>query len=440
MMNWDKKNFKVENNGNYDNFYGLWKNICEEFILDKINIMPINETNELNENFLKDNKEINDQISEYFKKKKRLNFSHKNNEHTSNIIYNTNNYLIVMNKQFDYGKAFVVPDKLQPNRYFIGFSYMNGSMHVDVCGMIVYFDSNGNMIKKNILSRIVCSYDYRNVHIGTNNSVLYNQTLLFYQVHRDTKELGLFINLLNWEDDVLIKNNNFINTYIFRNSSFFDTKNNIVNENFNLHPRFFCIEKIRLNKKKDIHSTNDEILLIDLGSLKLSEDVIEKNIFDFDFYKKTIPKKYLSIDYYILKSLNDIQEFILESTKFIEENYSDGYPTHCVKCHEQTKHGIYNKKNMICGLGKSYCSNCQIRYSESENNWLCCKLLNGVDNDPNGGDYTYICSFELNKLKNYECSNDSNHSLKYELGITNSEKYHKYPFKEKVNLQHTIIN
>ena len=216
-MNWEKKTidcYKFElNKGGC--FTSLWDVIANSYQFYKIPIdisdekyIKIKSNTEYLRNVLNINydHEIFNQIEKYFKEKlKNNNYFINDFNSNSKIIYMEKNFVILSNKNFEYGSIYATQDNFYPNRYFIGFQYNNISMNYVICGMIVYFDLIGKMKKINIFNNILCDYDCRNGMINSTKTVLYNRTLMFYQIHRDSKNLILFVNLLNWDDNIIEK-------------------------------------------------------------------------------------------------------------------------------------------------------------------------------------------------------------------------------------------
>lgn len=335
-------------------------------------------------------------IAESFKLNKIPNNNLDNN--SDNIIYKNNDYYITINNKWNYGRTLVVKDKNQQNRYFIGFEFGFYSSTSYICGMIIYFDNYGKISKKKILNQIVCHY--YDLYIDESNSILYNQTLLFYSVNHYPSTLVLFVNLLDYEDCLItsyakyteIKTNNFINK-----------------ENINNNHRFLDINIINSDK-------NYSNIFIDLGSLKL----VKSN-------------EYLILDYYEINSSDNIDNFINESKKFEQEEYSDGYPTLCPKCGELTKKSTYKYKRTLMSLGNSFCDICKIRFSQSKNNWICCKFIKDIEyNNNNKNPDIYLCNLQIDSSNNFKCKNEihSDISLKTIL----SEETFKFPFKKKIEV------
>lgn len=100
----------------------------------------------LNINFDQD---IFNQIEKYYKEKLKNNYYFIGDfNHNLKIIHMEKNYIILSNKNFEYGSIYATQDNLYPNRYFIGFDYNQISLNYNICGIIIYFDSIGIMKKK----------------------------------------------------------------------------------------------------------------------------------------------------------------------------------------------------------------------------------------------------------------------------------------------------
>ena len=59
-----------------------------------------------------------------------------------------------------------------------------------------------------------------------------------------------------------------------------------------------------------------------------------------------------------------------------------------------------NTKNIYMSLGDSFCPDCNMQYSKSENSWICRKLTNKIDNDKDNF-RSNICSCKLKPSNNY---------------------------------------
>ncbi len=357
--------------------------------------------------------EGNDDDASVFKNKYYFN-SRYNREKNKNIIYEdllTNTQIIVegpvefMNM---FNDIYAVCDKNRVNRYFIAFVYSSKYTDMYISGMIIYFDifNENKVIKKNIFNNILCDFDTRNGMINENSTVFYNQTLLFYQTHRDTYKLMLFINLLTYNDTLLNQ------AYHYNNDLELHFKRKLNTDDYT--SRFLFGE---LNTR-DI-SDNKKIVIFDLGSTKVE---IKQN-------NPVLTNKsysYVVIDSYKTTNKN-YQEFIGELKKIPEEEYGDGYPDYCIKCCRLTMIGNYCYNWTSMGLGNSYCHNCEIKYSFSGKEWQCAKL-----NERN-----HICCKKLNEY--YYC--DGIHSTTEKIDMVDkvarehgTNRSYKYPYKCNVNL------
>jgi hypothetical protein len=241
-------------------FCGLWKIISDKFTFNKILLNETNKTNEETNDTNNENVNKKNNVSifnscrsfNYFKYSEPFNDEITCKTSESNIsneivIYQNSEYKIIANKYWEYGDIFAVQDRSQSNRYFIGFTYGLRYTDYNICGMIVYFDSTGAIGEKNILNDVVCTYDARNGLIDTSKTLFYKQSLLFCQVHRDTKQLTLFVNLLNHYDNLQHKSTK--NT---------DIKTNYLPDKAKYsNPRFFHIteileQKIGLQQKQQM--------------------------------------------------------------------------------------------------------------------------------------------------------------------------------------------
>jgi len=430
-------------------FISLWEIIANSYQFYKI---PININDEKYEQIklktqynsnvwnIDIDKDLYVQIEKYYKEKITNKFYYSTNFNSNlKIIHMEKNYVILSNKNFEYGSIFATQDNLYTNRYFIGFQYHR--MHTDneICGMIVYFDSIGVMKQKNILYNIPCSYDTRNGQIDSTKTILYNRTLMFYQIHRDSKNLTIFVNLLNWNDKI-IETKTFYDTKIICHQ--FEELKNITNEFIeknNLNPRFFYVKTRNYNYNNSNDNSNDNSntdkhIFLDLDSLDCIEKE-EKNIFTNMFSGKK--EKFIKLDYYVLNSLDNIDDFVSVSSKFEKKELVSDYPIFCPKCSKLTSKAthVQNKKygNSTMGLGDSFCFDCKIRYSKSENCWLCCFLTTEVEEE-NDLCYTGICHSKLDETNGFNCACKDKHTSKYKLSIKMTEETYMYPFKQTITL------
>ena len=161
---------------------------------------------------------------------------------------------------------------------------------------------------------------------------------------------------------------------------------------------------------------------IELQGLKKVEK--EENR-DYGFYgmfkTDTTKKNYLVINTYPVKNKEQIEELI-KNFQLEEETFGEDYPENCIGCNKITSIAkcCYNNNFSELGLGRSYCLECEIRYSQTEKKWLCAKLT--PDN--------YFCENPLN-ISNKCDKTHSNTKPK----ITKIEDYsNKYPFKKYLEL------
>lgn len=344
-----------------NNFINLWYSIASQFKFIKLTF---------------EQKYTTEEIDNIIKNYNLVDFVNYN------IIWENefNTVIILINKIYDFGKIFVVEDSYNTNRYFIGFCY-NGTNNFEyITGLFIYFKNDGTSDSLNtiISLNILGYYNKINNQINSNNSSLYNQTLLFVQVNPESQGIILTINYLNYYDEIIYQSFNHLTNYQV-NLSIFNTLKH------NSYSRFFYFEDI-----------NRYSCFIDLGSLKL------------------IPKtNLLQIFTYTTKELN---EFIKLSSKFEIEYYGDGYPINCIRCNMKTS--ICNIKQTI-NLGRSYCFSCLIRYSTTNNCWYCCKLNKNY----------HLCNSEI---QINECTNEHvNYNFTYH--IVNS--FNKYPGRDEIIIQ-----
>lgn len=346
--------------------------------------------------------EEEDEKSNYFYEENFLKkiYNLKPNE---KVIYHDSEQQIIMviKNSMIFGKIYAVKDEIEPNRYFIGFNSFAGYTNVKTIGMIVYFDDNGSVNKKIILRRELCNVDCRNGQVVT---YLSKQSIIFKQIHRDTKALMLDVVLLSYYDEI-IENEHY---YFEKIKGSFSSRNSkIVIKN-----RFINIE------------TGKENYLFDMESSRVEE----KNKLIFNTTKK---EKELVITSYKL-SYEDLDKLINNKLeKFYDDydNYNDKYPTYCIKCNEVTAKANFSCKikNLSCatsfqGLGNSYCHNCKIRYSKTNKVWECCKLKKDNEN---------ICSCEVKKDE--ICSKEHSESVETKIQ-SYGEPYFKFPYKKNLEL------
>lgn len=441
-MNFDKKSFIINSNKepyNNNEFSSLWNFIASKIIFYKIKINISDELNKLKElkelsnedfddmkeitkNFRENiNQQILKQLDEYLK----INFDIEiSNYH---VVYrnDNDNYVIIINKNYFelFNSVFIVKDKSQSNRYFVGFTF-NTSVRYSckISGIIIYFSSSGILIQRNILNKIVSDFNLTNSYINETNTIFYNQTLLFYTLN--FKYFNLCVNLLDY-NDILLYNNINIDTQILTNDK-------VAYFKFieNLNPRFLHLKKIlKFNESSGSSGSSktsdlNESIFIDLGSLK-KESITNINSMIC-----------LKLDYYSIipsNNLDKLNDFFDKCNKFEEVEYSDEYPTYCIKCNELLSITEYYSQSLTINLGNSFCTKCEIRYSKKENSWICCKLSKELDNDKK---YTYnpICTSKLYPTNNYQCANTNLHSDKFNLKFTKINNMYKFPNKEIIKI------
>lgn len=261
--------------------------------------------------------------------------------------------------------------------------------------MIIYFDDNGILNKKIVIPKLICNYDFRN---GKINTFLYKQTLLVAQIHRDTGALMLNIVLLSYDDFVIAKHH-----FYFEN-----IKN--INEIKTINNRFLCV--------------NNHIF--DMGSTRFEKRKIQPIITNI-FSSKISEEDNLIINSYVVSNL-ELQNNIKE-----EEKYDDGYPNTCIECNKVTfiaKYNYYNnvyKCDCLIGLGNGYCHDCKIRYSNTNKNYECCRLLPNTNN---------ICSNIV--TKNNMCNKV--HSSTFDTMILSYGKSSiRYPYKKEINMTRVTL-
>ena len=267
---------------------------------------------------------------------------------------------------------------MNKNRYLIIISYINHQTYSkNAGGMIIYFDDDNKIYSKIILNKyILSSYDDRNGYLRSNKFFFRNQILICLTSHRDNQRVLLYINEFNYDDQPI----NY--TYVFTNmisSMFFQ---NILHNNKILTISNTCV--------------------IDMSSIIF--DKIKKLI-TFDKYE--FDSKCESIDKFL-------ENFCGEN---YDSKYDDGYPLNCIKCNQKTNNIVSYYYGMM-NMGSGFCTNCLIRYSQSEKRWKCSKIRNK----------NYCCK-DLDS--NYEC-NIKHDECEYKFDVKKSQKF---PFKNYGSLE-----
>jgi hypothetical protein len=148
-------------------YFELWKQIAKNFSFVRYGFDTL-ESKPSKEDIIKEinikNKKHYSQIQDY------------------KIILNNSTEYILMNKTWEYGSIFVIPDYSTPYRYFIGFLFGTLYSFSKIAGIIIYFNDIGEQIQsktKIISCNLVNDYDLRNGQIDSSNSSFYKQTLMF---------------------------------------------------------------------------------------------------------------------------------------------------------------------------------------------------------------------------------------------------------------------
>lgn len=345
-----------------------------------------------------------DNLENYLEKNKLLEY---------NVIYqNANTTIIYLNPYLEkyISQIYVAPDPIDKHRYFVGIGFLGGYTAVYITGLFVYFDSQGNVTNKMIIPKILYNHDYRNGIIDEKSTILYNQTLVILVSHRDTGSFIITICCFDYDDIIKGIYTNFTDI----KSNYFD-KNFIVKNNRWLV--FLPEEKNYYNKE---HDKEKSINIIDLGSV----EVIIYNPDDLLYSNNVKYKMNYSTYKYKIDNQNEYQKnldnYLFELYRKPGKKYSDYYPNDCIKCGNLDGSAIFYHKNMSLGLGKSYCHDCGIRFSYSENCWQCSKIKNYSESD------FKFCSQKLTSDNNYNC--DKIHcdvELIYEYKIKEYKPYKK---------------
>jgi len=327
------------------------------------------------------------------------------------IIYKDDNYRLLVTGPKElidlFENIYAVHDKSTINKYLVCFTMYK--LYTDYCiyGLFLYFDINNiSEISEKILKEVVlCNFDGRNGRINEKNTILYRQTLLFHQTHRDTHKTIFYINHLSYDDTL----DGHLQLYL--------EDIYLVKGQSELTPRLL----------ETINETQDKHILFDLGSLRYTAHT-EPTQENLCITKYVFTKENEEMDNFVKWGINDLKQ----------EDYCNGYPDYCIKCSVLTNIVSYGYEYYHINLGESYCNNCEIRYSLSnarpigegwsltEGVWKCCKLTN------NG----WICGSTLDEK--YNCSKEHNEKLiitKYLIhGRPKETQYFKPPYKQKMHL------
>jgi hypothetical protein len=313
------------------------------------------------------------------------------------VIFKRGNVCIITNRPIQtFGTFFAVEDTDWENRYFIGFAFSVGCLTESITGMMVYFRedglSHGNHIT--VYDRVLITYDLRNGKIRSSETVLYHQTILFLQSHRDNQNMILYLTHLLYDSDKVNQSTSYYTNY---------KMNYLFPEGTHIHKRFIICPM------KEGH------LVIDMGSL----DVVKED-------KEATT--YLSFYSYAISSPSRIPAFLEMAINFPEKPYTDGYPTECIQCGKPTSAGTFYFKRssasyITTGMGNSYCDTCQIRYSYKNGEWVCAKM------DHRG----YICDGMIER--GGFCQNEVTHSSDQTCIVIQEGKQYKYPYRQYIRIQ-----
>ena len=135
---------------------------------------------------------------------------------------------------------------------------------------------------------------------------------------------------------------------------------------------------------------------------------------------------------YKLEKKEELQEFISNFNKESEVFGNLDYPELCIMCNKLTDMasiqyeylGSYGAYGAYMSLGLAYCDTCKVRFSKTDNKWICCKLKPNEES-------LYFCNNEV--TTNNPCCKE--HSTTMETKIYHSDKKSiKYPFKRTIQL------
>jgi len=293
----------------------------------------------------------------------------KNSENNQNMsILHTNDAL---DKYTEY--IYAVADPLDKHRFFIGVIFRGYYTSMLVSGMFLYFDNDGNNLKKTVMESILCNYDCRNGKIDETNTYLYNQTLLMTQMHRDSNTQIITLACFDYND-----------TLLGISMEYTDIKCGYSSTPIIRHNRWLTYTDVNTHK----------YIIINLGSVYVSNEKQEDN------YYSVRREKHICYYVYIYNDNVNIDNTIMDLNTTIKENpYDDGYPLDCIKCGNRLEIATLNIGILMQTLGCGYCNECRIRYSKSSNAWICCDFIEHIEYN-NSID---ICSNRLNKENDYIC-------------------------------------
>lgn len=234
---------------------------------------------------------------------------------------------LLMKPAFEYGECFAVRDGRVPNRYFVGF-VVTDSTYGCVMGLMLYFDmSTGRVGAQKVCNCVLARSEMRVDH---RNTWLVDQTLVFGFRHQATSRLVLTVNLLSYEDTVIAQD---------------ETRE----LDILLRARPERLDRDATGRFLHVRNQEDEQVLLDLGTLDSAEQEMR---------------------YHILPP-----DAPLETVEPVAVRFGDGYPLTCARCQQETASASFVEGYGSMFLGLSYCPDCGIRFSRTDRQWLCCRVV-----------------------------------------------------------------
>ncbi len=325
------------------------------------------------------------------------------------VIYDKGNITITYSNptlETYFPNMYVVADPNDAHRYFVALP-MSGDFYTDkqLHGIFLYFNLNdGNTSKVVILSKVCLRYDARNGSYNENNTFLFNQCLIFVGSHRDTRQYHIDISCFDYHDGYIASTIDRANIHAYWWCSM-DDRNYIYQQD-----RWLIL-------KED--NAEGNVWLLDMASLCVEKNVIVPN--------KYTPDRCMKYDIYKLKRDDCVDEFIQKNNTKPTQPYGEEYCTHCIKCGQITAIACYYEDNMTMGLGRSYCHDCNIRYSLSEKRWICAKLQVRTDTHR----MAFFCGKPVDAETQYTCCNDH----RTEELVFDCREAHNKPYKRDGSLR-----
>jgi len=319
-----------------------------------------------------------------------------NDTHEGTLIFQDEQHEIIMKSPIHlesiFDNIYAVHDKSTPNKYLVLFTTYKKFTDYCIYGMFLYYDLSrfDRIVERNWKELVLCDYDGRNGKIDENNTVLYKQTLLFHQTHRDTYNVTFFVKHVLSDDSI-------------------DEQTTLY-----LHDIKTVVGQIPDQPRilKTVNAQN-KIVFFDLGSLHSKETSVKWDaLYDHE----------LCLAKYVVE--DECEDSVVVNNILTKEECKEReiYPLHCVKCSVPVSIATYGYDGYYMNLGESYCGECEIRYSASDQVWKCCKVMyNG-----------FICGSALDSLSS-ECVRQHSETLKVKQNGRKECDY-KYPFKQRVKL------